>query len=148
MAGLWWRRGRRNGLSRAIAVALLALPSCSELAAPSGVMPTPPAAEPPYVSLTAKYLQSALKDQASYDSFEISGLRWVHATEGWSWLACVHFHDHGRLRAYALFIQNDAVVNARYAVETDGCETQTYTPFDLITGMPGRPTAPRQPPLY
>jgi hypothetical protein len=60
----------------------------------------------------------------------------------------VHFHDHGRLRAYALLIQNNAVVDAHFAVETDACEAQTYTPFDLLTGTLGRPTAPRQPPLY
>jgi hypothetical protein len=104
--------------------------------------------EPPYVSLAAKYLQSALKDQASYDGFEISPPRWVHSVQGWSFLTCVHFHDHGRLRSYALFLQNNTVIDARFAVETDACEAQTYMPFDLVTGLPGRSTAPTQPPLY
>jgi hypothetical protein len=140
VAGLWF------------SLMLLVLPACSELAAPSGVMPAnaamPPGTEPPYVSLTAKYLQSVLKDQAAYDDFQISGLRWVHAIRGWSFLTCVHFHDHGHLRSYALFIQDQAVVDARFAVETDDCELQSYTPFDLLSGTLGRPTAPRQPPLY
>jgi hypothetical protein len=39
-------------------------------------------------------------------------------------------------------------VDARYAVETDGCEAQAYMQFDLLTGKLGRPTAPVQPPLY
>ncbi len=109
-------------------------------------MPSGP--EPPYVSLVANYLQSAFKDRASYDGFEISGLRWIHTIQGWSWLASVHFADHGHRRSYSIFIQGDAVVDARYAVETDACESQTYTQFDVTSGVLGRPTVPEQPPLY
>jgi hypothetical protein len=130
---------------------LLALtPGCSELAQSSDAMTqaAPPAAPPPYAALAAKHLQSAFKDRSPYDGFEISNVRWVLALAGWSWLTCVHFRDHGHLRSYAVFIQNNAVVDARYAVETDGCEGQTYTPFDLVTGELGRPTAPVQAPLY
>ena len=100
------------------------------------------------MSLSAKYLQSALKDVHTYDGFEISALRWVTTIKGWSWLACVRFHDHGHTRIYAIFIQDGAVSDARYAVETDSCEAQTYTQFDLVSGELGRPTAPVQPPLY
>ena len=100
------------------------------------------------MSLSAKYLQSVLKDVRAYDGFEISGLRWVTTIKGWSWLACVRFHDHGHTRIYAIFIQDGAVSDARYAVETDSCEAQTYTQFDLVSGELGRPTAPMQPPLY
>jgi hypothetical protein len=67
---------------------------------------------------------------------------------GWTWLACVHFRDHGHLRSYALFIQDNAVIDGRFAVETDACNSQTYTQFDLVTGVLGRPTAPVQPSLY
>jgi hypothetical protein len=130
----------------ALVLLLLALPGCSELAQPSEA--APPSTPPPYVSLAASHLQSVLKDRASYDGFEISGLRWVDTIKGQSWLACVHFKDHGHLRTYAIFIQNNAVVDARYAVETDACEAQTYTQFDLVTGTLGRPTAPVQPALY
>jgi hypothetical protein len=154
MAGLWsWRlilgirSSLRNAMQRAVlASMLIALPGCSEIALSNNAMP--PGAEPAYVSLAAKYLQSVLSDVRSYDGFEISGLRWVNTVKGWNWLACVRFHDHGHLRIYAIFIQNDAVNDARYAVETDTCEVQTYTQFDLISGELGRPTAPVQPPLY
>jgi hypothetical protein len=154
MAGLWSRRlilgiqsSLRNAMQRAVlASMLIALPGCSEIALSNNAMP--PGAEPAYVSLAAKYLQSVLSDVRSYDGFEISGLRWVNTVKGWNWLACVRFHDHGHLRIYAIFIQNDAVNDARYAVETDACEVQTYTQFDLISGELGRPTAPVQPPLY
>jgi len=125
---------------------LIALPGCSETALSNNAMP--PGPEPAYVSLAAKYLQTVLRDVRSYDGFEISGVRWVNTIKGWNWLACVRFHDHGHLRIYAIFIQNDAVNDARYAVQTDSCEVQTYTQFDLISGELGRPTAPVQPPLY
>jgi hypothetical protein len=134
---------RRAGL----ALMLMTLPGCSELAQ-SGETSPPTGAQPPFVSLAATHLQSVLKDRASYDDFEISGLRWVHSITGWSWLACVHFHDHGHLRTYALFIQGNAVVDGRFAVETDACEAQTYTQFDVVAGVLGRPTAPVQPALY
>jgi hypothetical protein len=125
---------------------LIALPACSELAQPSEARP--PDAPPPHAALAAKHLQSVLKDRAAYEGFEISGLRWVHSVTGWDWLACVHFRDRGHLRTYALFIQSNVVIDGRYAVETDACESQTYQPFDLVTGLLGRPTTPVQPPLY
>jgi hypothetical protein len=141
------RRGAFVATFVAILVPVLAaLPGCSEIALSNSS--TPPGGQPPYVSLAAKYLQSALKDRQSYDGFEISGPRWVTALKGWSWLTCVRFHDHGHTRIYAIFIQDDIVSDARYAVETDACEAQTYTQFDLVSGELGRPTAPVQPPLY
>jgi len=154
MAGLWCKlgdRGRRTVPGRAarrigLALSLAILPGCSELAQPSQAAAPP--APPPYVALAAKYLLSALKDRDSYTGFEISGLRWIDSIKGRAWLACVHFQDHGHLRSYAIFIQDNAVVDARYAVEIDACETQTYTQFDLVTGELGRPTVPMQPPLY
>ena len=136
----------KNG-SLPISCALLALilPGCAQLAQPSEV---PPSVEPPYASLTSQYLASVMADRASYGDFEISGLRWIHSLKGWSWLACVHFTDRGHVRTYAIFIQNDAVIDGRYAVQTDACGSQTYTPFDVVTGRLGNPTAPRLPPIY
>jgi hypothetical protein len=126
---------------------LLGAAACSELAQSSQAA-SPPPAPPAYVSLSARYLMSTLKDRFAYADFEISAPRWVDTLKGWAWLACVHFQDHGHLRSYAIFIQDSAVVDARFAVETDACGAQTYTPFDLVTGQLGVPTAPMQPPLY
>jgi hypothetical protein len=126
---------------------MLLLSGCLQIAQTSEAA-TPPAEQPAYAALAAKYFSSTMADPASFENFEISGLRWVHAFKGWSWLACVHFVDHGRLRTYALFIQNDDVIDGRYAVQSDSCGSQSYTPFDLVTGVLGRPTAPRLPALY
>jgi hypothetical protein len=139
MAGLWSRR-------IALVLTLIALPACSELAQPAEEVP--PGAQPPYVLLAANHLRSVLKDRASYDSFEISNLRWVQSLNGWSWLACVRFQDRGHRRSYALFMQANAVVDGRYAVQTDACDAQSYIQFDLATGELGRPTLPVQEPLY
>ena len=127
------------------ALMLLGSSACTQIAQPSEAAP---AEQPAYAAIAAKYLAANMADRASFENFEISGLRWVHALKGWSWLACVHFVDHGHQRTYALFMQNDAVVDARYAVQSDSCGSQSYTPFDIVTGVLGRPTAPQQPALY
>jgi hypothetical protein len=144
-------------LSISCAVLALILPGCAQLAQPSEAPPSvqpqlaqPSEAPPSVQSYTSLISQSfaSVKDVASYEDFEISGLRWVHSFKGWSWLACVHFTDRGHVRTYAIFIQNNVVVDGRYAVQTDACGSQTYTPFDVVTGTFGRATAFRLPPIY
>ena len=93
-------------------------------------------------------LQANMKDRAAYEGFEISPLRLVHSIAGWNWLACVRFHDQEHLRTYVLFIQNDTITDARFAVETDACAAQIYTQFEVVTGELGRAAAPGQPALY
>src|SRR4029077_363288 len=128
-----------SSLSNAARHALLTLilvagSGCAELARPSETA-APPTEHPPYAALAHKYRASTRRDPPSCEGFEISGLRWVHSLKGWSWLACLHFLDHGHLRPYALFFQNDAVVDGRYAVQSDSCGSQSYTPFDVVNGV-------------
>ncbi len=136
-----------NAFRTLLALMLLTLSGCVQIAQTSEAA-APPAEQPAYAALAAKYFSSTMGDRAAFENFEISGLRWVHALKGWSWLACVHFADHGRLRTYALFIQNEDVIDGRYAVQSDSCGSQSYTPFDLVTGVLGRRTAPHLPALY
>jgi hypothetical protein len=112
------------------------LPGCSDLAQSQEDVAS--AAQPPYPSLVANYLKSSLKDRASFDAFEISAPRWVHSTKGWTWLTCVRFQDHGHLRTFALFLDDRAIIDGRYAVQVDACDAQTYAPFDLASGTIGR----------
>jgi hypothetical protein len=107
------------------------LPGCSDVALPSEEMP---ASGPDlgYNKLVANYLKSAFKNRASYDAFAISAFRWVHSFKGWAWMTCVRFEDNGRPRAYAVFIKNGKVIDSRYAVQTDACNTQTYAVFDAM----------------
>lgn len=108
-----------------------ALTACSGLAAPSEEAP-PPMVDPNYRQLAAERLRAAFKDYAGYDNFQIAAPRWVHAPQGWSWLICVRFQDQGRARNYALFLQSGKITDNRYAVEIDGCDGQSYAPFELM----------------
>jgi hypothetical protein len=129
----------------AFVMALAMLSGCGDLPTES----VPEAGAPPaYTALAARYLEKTLKDRASDDAFEISGLRWAHTMTGWNWLACVRFQDHGHRHTYVLFMQTDAVIDGRYAVQTDACESQPFTQFDLMSGAAGQPTAVQLEPLY
>jgi hypothetical protein len=128
----------RATLRQSAALALLLL-SAARLAACGGfaaTSETPPATEiaANYRQVIANRLRSTFKDYASYDLFQISEPRSVHAVQGWSWVVCVRFSDHGSPRSYALFVQSHRVVESRYAVRTDGCDIQAYAPFDEMTG--------------
>lgn len=119
-----------------------------------------PSTGPDYGPIVAAYVRGHFKATAppggpapydntsSYSDFEISNLRWVHAMSGWSWLVCIRFQDRGRSYAYALYIQANAVTDARYALEVDNCGAQNYVPFDITTGAIGQPTPAQLQPLH
>ena len=54
------------------------------------------------------------------------------ANQGWAWVTCVRFEDKGHPRTYAVFIKDGKVIDSRYAVQTDACNTQTYAVFDAM----------------
>lgn len=140
-------RSWQGAACAALLVGLAFLPGCSELALTKEAAPTVGAPDPTYTEVIANHLKTTFKDRSSYDTFEISGTRWVHAMKGWSWLTCVRFHDHGLQRTYALFIKDSAVIDSRYTVQTDACDTQTYAPFAAMgTAMPA--SIGVQSPLY
>jgi hypothetical protein len=88
--------------------------------------------DPGYNNLVANHLKDIFKNRASYDAFAISALRWVHSFKGWAWMTCVRFEDNGHPRTYAVFIKDGKVIDSRYAVQTDACNTQTYAAFDAM----------------
>ena len=133
--------------ARAALLLALVLPGCSDLALPKGEMPAA-GVEPTVTTLVANHFKGIFKDHASFQAVEISGFRWVHTVKGWSWLACVRFQDHGHPRTYSVFIGDGAVVDYRYAVETDECDIQTYSPFDLATGAIIPASIGAQQPIY
>jgi hypothetical protein len=113
----------------------LATAACSGLAASDPQMPAD-GPDANYPQVIADYLQKMLRSYQSYDTFEISAPRWVDSIHGWSWLVCVRFADHGRNRLYATFLQSHKIVDGRFAVRTDTCDTQTYAPFEALnTGL-------------
>ena len=141
--GEWKGTSLQHAAHAAVVLALLVLSGCSELALPSEEMPAA-GADPSYVNIVAYYLKNVFKEQAYYDAFEISAFRWVHSLKGWSWLACVRFQDRGHPRLYSVFVRDGKVIDGRYAVQTDTCDTQTYVLFEAMrTGRAGI-----QSPLY
>ncbi len=123
----------QNAAYAALLLALAVTAGCSSLAISREDAPAP-GPDPIYDTLVANRVKSSFKDYASYDAFEISDYRWVRSIAGWSWLACVRFQDKDHRRTYALFLRAKDIIEARYAVQTDGCDTASYVPFNLTTG--------------
>jgi hypothetical protein len=143
------RQAASGSLHNAAGAALLlplVLLGCSALTLPQEDMPAS-GPDPAFNGLVVQHLKS-FKDYASYNAFEISAFRWVHSVKGWSWLTCVRFQDHDHTRIYALFIKDGAIINSRYAVATDGCGTQNYTPLDQMAGATRPARAGALDPLY
>ena len=123
----------QNAASAALLLALAVAAGCSSLSISKEDAPaTGP--DPAYNTLVANRLKSSFKNHASFDAFEISDYRWVHSVLGWSWLSCVRFQDRGHRRSYAVFIRGNDIIDSRYAIQTDGCDTASYVPFDPMTG--------------
>jgi hypothetical protein len=107
---------------------------CNQVGSTNGVMPEL-GPDPSYREVIAGYLKDTFKDRSSYEAFEISTPRWVHSLQGWKWLTCVRFSDHGHRRTYVLFLDGNKVSDdSRYAVQTDQCDTQAYTIFEQMGG--------------
>ena len=134
-------------MPRAALLLALAVPACSDLALPKEDVPGA-GTQPALNTVVADQLKILFKDRAVYQAFEISGYRWVHGLKGWSWLACVRFQEHNHPRTYALFVKDGAVIDSRYAVETDACDGETYAPFDPATGLLQPANVGLQQPLY
>ncbi len=137
----------QNAPAHAALLVPLFLVGCSALSLPTEDVPAlgPDAA---YNTLVANHIKNAFTDYASYDAFEISPYRWVHSVKGWSWLTCVRFNDKGRRLAYAIFIKQQDIIDNRYAVATDGCDTQTYSPFAPLGGTKSIANGGSLDPLY
>jgi hypothetical protein len=122
-------RSSRHGAGVAFLLIVGLLP-LSNVAVPQEMPTSEP--DPSYNGLVAKYLKDNFKNLASYDAFAISAFRWVSSLKGWSWMTCVSFEENRHPRMYALFIKDGKVIDSRYAVQIDACNTQTYAPFGAM----------------
>ena len=111
------------------------LSGCAGLAEDNAEMPVA-SPDPSYQGVVAAHLKQVLKNYSAYDSFEISDPRWVHSIKGWTWLTCVRFREQDRVRSYALFLDGNKIVDDRFAVQTDSCDSQTYYPFERMWRRP------------
>jgi hypothetical protein len=140
-------RSLRKAAAHAVLLAPLFLLGCSALSLSKEDAPVS-GPDSAYSTLVADHIKASFKDYASYDAFEISDFRWVHSVKGWSWLTCVRFKNKERQLSYALFIKDKQIVEYRYAVVTDGCNTQTYSPFAPLSGTKTLATGTALEPLY
>ena len=111
-------------------VLMIALFSLSDIAVPQEVATSGP--DPGYNDVVAKHLKDTFKNLGSYDAFALSPFRWVSSLKGWSWMTCVSFEENRRPRTYAVFLKDGKVIDSRYAVQIDACNTQTYAPFGAM----------------
>jgi hypothetical protein len=138
----------RQAIFAAPLLALTLLPACSNIALLPQEDAPATGAEPAYAKLVADHIGATFKNRAGHAAYEISGPRWVHALRGWNWLVCVRFQDRGGPRTYAVFIKEGAVVDSRYAVQTDACDLQGYAPFDMMNSTMGPTSVGAQEPIY
>jgi hypothetical protein len=87
--------------------------------------------EPQYRFLIAGRIKSIVGDPAGLE-MQISTVRRVDSLKGASWLACIKAQPFALAlpHYYAVYIQQERIVESRLSVLLDQCEIQTYTPFD------------------
>jgi hypothetical protein len=95
----------------------------------------PPAAddlirEPNYRAIVAASIGSIVGNPNNIGGTEISGARRTDSFKGPAWLVCLKSDVYRIPKYHAAFIQNDRLVDSRFAVTLDQCEAQPYTPFD------------------
>jgi hypothetical protein len=89
--------------------------------------------EPQYRYLIAGRIKSIVGDPAG-SLMQISTVRRVDSLKGSSWLVCMKVQPFQLAlpRYYAVFIQQQRIVESRLSVLLDQCEMQSYTAFDWM----------------
>src|SRR4029078_11975552 len=95
--------------------------------------------EPNYHRIVGENLNKICPKQPEGEP-EISGLRPVQTLKGPAWLTCLRIDPGGNPQQYAIFIQDNAVVDWRVAVVVDQCHKEAYSP--LPPPEPDKPPAP------
>jgi hypothetical protein len=72
-----------------------------------------------------------IKNAETYAPYEISNAQQVHSLQGWAWLVCLKGNSGGHPIYFAIFIQNERIVNIRGSVSVDDCPKQLYEPLPL-----------------
>jgi hypothetical protein len=120
----------RAFLAAIVAVAaLLAGCSMSELVQDLAT-PAADLSQPDHRRVVANNIQTVLPNQKNLGEVEISGLRRVDHLKGPAWLTCLKLDAQGTPQHYAIFIQDNKIVDTRAGVVIDQCHRQAYTPLE------------------
>jgi hypothetical protein len=117
-------------------VAILGGCSASELVQNLG----PPAAtelpQPNFRRIIADNIKTIFPNQQWLGEMEISAARPVdHHLKGLAWLACLRLGNGGNPQHYAIFIQNDKILDWRAGIVIDQCHNQAYSKFEIATAV-------------
>jgi hypothetical protein len=127
------RSGKRaNGSVAAYCIALTALLggcSASELVQNGTLGPAADLSQPNYQRIVADNIRTVFPNQSVLGDLEISGVRLVDHLKGPAWLTCLKLDAHGNPQHYAIFIQQDKIIDWRAGVVIDRCSKESYQPF-------------------
>ena len=93
----------------------------------------PAGAPPPFRKLITANVVAIFGDASRAQGMKISGVRRVDSLKGPAWLVCVRTMSDGRALDYAVFIQDEKIVDSRLAVRGDHCEAEALEPFGVFT---------------
>jgi hypothetical protein len=108
---------------------------------PSGDLSAPTADlfQPDYRRIVSQGIKATFPNLPAGD-WEISGVRPVQHIKGPAWLTCLRVDPGGNPQQYAIFIQNNSILEGRVAVAIDQCHKEAYSP--LPPPEPEKPPAP------
>jgi hypothetical protein len=128
----------------------------------------PDLSQPNYRRVVADNIKAIFPNSASLDDLEISEVRLVDHVKGPAWITCLRFNmqikptaaqpapssttaeDPGAAPAepgstnrtgphyYAIFIQDNKIIDSRFSVAIDKCRSQAFQPFDPATSPAAR----------
>jgi hypothetical protein len=87
--------------------------------------------QPNYRRVVADNVRAVIPNVGSGGDLEISGVRLVDHLKGPAWLTCLKVDAHGKPQNYALFIQDDKIIDLRIGIVIDQWYKQTFEPFNL-----------------
>jgi hypothetical protein len=126
--------------ARMVLVLAMALGGCTakELVQNWSPPPATDLSQPNYHRIVAMSIKRMFPNPPEGD-LEVSGLRPFDHIKGPAWMTCLRVDPGGNPQQYAVFIQNDAVIDWRLAVVVDQCHKEAYSPLEI-------PPEPQKPP--
>jgi hypothetical protein len=104
---------------------------------------TPPLApdlpQPDYRRIVAENIKVIFPATPVTGDLEISGVRLVDHLKGPAWLTCLKLDAHGKPQQYAIFIQDNKIIDSREGIVIDQCYKQTYTPLVITAATAAKP---------
>jgi hypothetical protein len=115
--------------------------SASELVQNWSAAPIGDLSQPNYRRIVIDNIKT-LFPKAELGELEISGVRMVDHLKGAAWLTCLKLDAHGKPQVYAIFIQDNTIIDQRAGVVIDQCHKETYTPLEMSPPAPAPAAAP------